>query len=127
MFVTWHTMVGRFIGVVLVLKEEADMEKDTVKLASIICPECYDVLQATENKFYQCSMGHKYTLQELIAEQNKKIEEFLWTVNRLIDERTDMLMLLVQQEPALSNLFEQQAINPRTAASITCELMQICK
>ena len=103
------------------------MEQNNIKLVSIICPECYGVLQAASNKLYECSMGHEYTLLELIAKHNKKIDEFLWTVDRLIDERTNLIMMLVQQEPALSNLFAHQAINASTAASITGQLLQSYK
>ncbi len=99
------------------------MEQNNIKLVSIICPECYGVLQVASNKFYKCSMGHEHTLLELIAKHNKKIDEFLWTVDRLIDERTTLIMLLAQQEPALSNLFAHQAISASPAAAITGQLV----
>lgn len=58
------------------------------------CPGCGGALwQVDKNSDmrFRCHTGHAYTAASLLAEQNKKIEETLWTALRMFEERKNLL------------------------------------
>lgn len=65
------------------------------------CPGCGGVLwQIKEGSFlrYRCYTGHSYTAASLLAEQNNKIEETMWTALRMFEERRNLLTTLAKDQ-----------------------------
>ncbi len=60
------------------------MEQDNTNLVSFPCPVCSGALQEVSNGVYQCSLGHRSNLQELIAKQNQTTEQNTINVNAKI-------------------------------------------
>jgi two-component system, chemotaxis family, protein-glutamate methylesterase/glutaminase len=59
------------------------------------CPGCGGVLWQMNQDIdlrFRCHTGHAYTAASLLAEQNKKIEETLWTALRMFEERKNLLV-----------------------------------
>jgi hypothetical protein len=103
------------------------MAPDNTNLVPFNCPVCNAVLQEVSQNIYQCPLGHIYSLQDLIANQHREIEKDLWTVYRSMTQRTNMLTMLAQQEPALNNDVEQQLLASTTAQTMVLGLLQMYK
>ena len=64
------------------------------------CPGCGGVLwQVDKDKDmrFRCHTGHAYTASSLLAEQNKKIEETMWTALRMFEERKNLLTKMANE------------------------------
>lgn len=63
------------------------------------CPGCggvlWEVFQGASMRF-RCHTGHSYTAPVLLAEQTAKIEETLWVVLRMLEERRNLLSKLAR-------------------------------
>ncbi len=61
------------------------------------CPGCggvlWEILQGSMLRF-RCHTGHSYTAPVLLAEQSAKVEETLWVVLRMLEERKNLLSKL---------------------------------
>lgn len=58
------------------------------------CPGCGGALWRLDKNSdlrFRCHTGHAYTAVSLLSEQNKKIEETLWTALRMFEERKNLL------------------------------------
>jgi two-component system chemotaxis response regulator CheB len=86
------------------------------------CPSCggplwewsHDGLQR-----YRCHVGHAFTQRALIEDQDEAFERALWVALRTLEERTNMLMSLAQNERDKSRhqsaaAYETQASESRT-------------
>ena len=65
------------------------------------CPGCGGVLwKIKENSLlrFRCFTGHAYTAASLLAEQNNKIEETMWTALRMFEERRNLLTTLAKDQ-----------------------------
>lgn len=64
------------------------------------CPGCGGVLWKISNGpkvRYRCHTGHAYTAEVLMAEQNRKIEETMWTALRMFEEKRNLLSTVASQ------------------------------
>lgn len=65
------------------------------------CPGCGGVLWNVEKgsvKRYRCHTGHAYTSAALLAGQNMRIEETMWTALRMFEERKNLLTTMAQSQ-----------------------------
>ncbi|MHA4844202.1 chemotaxis protein CheB [Flavitalea antarctica] len=65
------------------------------------CPDCGGRLWERKDNgliSYRCYTGHKYTEPELYRLQNKKLETALWISVRMMEEKTNLLLKLSDQE-----------------------------
>jgi two-component system, chemotaxis family, protein-glutamate methylesterase/glutaminase len=65
------------------------------------CPGCGGVLwkvQGGDGIRFRCHTGHAYTAVTLLAEQNRKLEETMWTALRMFEERKNLLMTMAQEQ-----------------------------
>lgn len=65
------------------------------------CPGCGGMLwKIEEGPFlrFRCFTGHAYTAAALLAEQNNKIEETMWTALRMFEERRNLLTTLAKDQ-----------------------------
>lgn len=69
------------------------------------CPGCGGVLWKMDEGSsirYRCHTGHAYTAASLLAEQNMKIEETMWTALRMFEERKNLLTTIAKQQSGAS-------------------------
>lgn len=72
---------------------DADREELLRRIASpapYICPECHGALWEIRDEAlirFRCRVGHAYTLESLLTEQDEVIEEALWSAVRALEER----------------------------------------
>jgi len=58
------------------------------------CPECGGVLWEVDRDHllhFRCRVGHAYTLQTLLADQDEAVEEAFWVALRALEERASLL------------------------------------
>lgn len=74
------------------------------------CPGCGGVLWQVDKKQdlrFRCHTGHAYTAAFLLAEQNKKIEETLWTALRMFEERKNLLTIMANENVGSKSALER--------------------
>jgi two-component system chemotaxis response regulator CheB len=66
-----------------------------------ICPECngplWDVNPSGE-PYFSCHVGHQYSPESLIQDQERQLEGALWSAVRLFDEQADLLKRLMKRD-----------------------------
>jgi two-component system chemotaxis response regulator CheB len=80
------------------------------------CPGCGGVLwKMNKNGLmrYRCHTGHAYTAASLLAEQNMKIEETMWTALRMFEERRNLMITMAkdQKGAAAKSALERASIS----------------
>lgn len=76
-------------------------ENSLGKLVSLTCPTCGGPLWELDEEAvgrYRCNVGHGFTRQTLIKEQNDAIERTLWIALRTLEERAKVQTKLARQE-----------------------------
>lgn len=77
------------------------------------CPGCGGVLweiKSDDALRYRCHTGHAYTAASLVAEQNMKIEETMWTALRMFEERRNLLLTISKtQKGSIAKLSIERA------------------
>ncbi|MCK0511627.1 chemotaxis protein CheB [Aromatoleum buckelii] len=61
--------------------------------APYVCPECHGALWEIRDDTlirFRCRVGHAYTLESLLTEQDEAIEEALWVAVRALEERATL-------------------------------------
>ena len=92
-------------------------ENDMGRPVPVGCPECGGPLWEVEEDAvtrYRCHVGHGYTAQTLIADQDAAVERALWAALRTMEERANMLRTMAGREAeagrsASAEGFEQRA------------------
>jgi len=95
------------------------------------CPECHGVLvQIQEGDIvrFRCHTGHAYSQEALLAEIEEIIEDGLWNVVRVMDEKTLLLRLMaqsnnVQPEHEVALRFLQKATDVEQRAQLVRQLV----
>ncbi|MDJ1505891.1 chemotaxis protein CheB [Xanthocytophaga agilis] len=65
-----------------------------------ICPDCGGPLWQMKHGNvvrYRCHAGHAYTAQTLLEDKDRQLEETLWMAMRILEERKNMLISMVNQ------------------------------
>lgn len=96
------------------------------------CPDCGGVLvQLREGEFmhYRCEVGHIYSPQTLLSQQNKGIEDTLWAALRSLEEKARLATRLAKhmrtRDYGLSaSRFEEQAQNARKHANTLRDILE---
>ena len=64
------------------------------RVAAVSCPDCGGSLTVsvlTNSLFFQCRIGHRYGLTELLAAKEEGLEARLWTAVTALEELTALL------------------------------------
>lgn len=56
---------------------------------------------------FRCHTGHAYTAASLLAKQNKKIEETMWTALRMFEERKNLLTQMANGKVGTKSALER--------------------
>lgn len=94
------------------------MEQNPSNLVPFTCPTCHGVLQAVGTRLYQCSIGHVYTLPELITGQAQTVEDALWMAFRTLEEQANVLTILAKNEQTEGHHATQTLLTERAAQAI---------
>ena len=92
------------------------------ELVPIVCPECQGAL--TETRYneliqYSCHVGHRYTLEAMLAEQSNSLESALWASVRALEESATLATRLAGSSSfEMSDRFEEKASTMRKYADI---------
>ncbi len=112
-----------------VAREDNALERGIMKLGELspyTCPECHGVLlKLKEGKLvrFRCHTGHAFSLNSLLAEVTKYIEDTLWSTLRAIEE-SELLMnhmadhLRQTNDSDAAELFLQKAEEARSRADL---------
>jgi two-component system chemotaxis response regulator CheB len=83
-----------------ILRREVDMDlgapediEATGKPSPFSCPECHGVLWEAKDPDllrFRCRVGHAYTAQSLVAEQDQAQEDALWAAMRSLEESASL-------------------------------------
>jgi two-component system chemotaxis response regulator CheB len=96
------------------------------------CPECGGVLEELENEQtlrFRCRVGHSYSPETLLAEQNLGVEKALWAAIRTLEEQAEFSDRLAsnsqrKKRPRLASRFSEKAQTSRQNADVLRELLQ---
>jgi two-component system chemotaxis response regulator CheB len=92
--------------------------------SALTCPECGGALwQVDDAKLinFQCHVGHRYSPESLVAEQDERVEAGLWTAVRLLEERAELRRRMADQTESaglasISESFAAQAVEAEEQA-----------
>jgi two-component system, chemotaxis family, protein-glutamate methylesterase/glutaminase len=118
-----------------IAREERALETGILNLGSMSpysCPECHGVLvQLQDGSFtrFRCHTGHAYSLSSLLAEVTESLENSLWSVLRLMDEKVLLLQHLAQhardqQDYKVAELAEHKAHDAVQSTQLMRELLR---
>lgn len=99
-----------------------DDQESSRELVPIVCPECQGAL--TETRYqeliqYSCHVGHRYTLEAMLAEQSNSLESALWASVRALEESATLAARLAGHSSSeMSTRFEEKARTMREYAEI---------
>jgi two-component system chemotaxis response regulator CheB len=71
--------------------------------SGLTCPDCGGALwQVAEGGLprFQCHVGHRYSPESLVVQQDGRIEQALWTAVRALEERAELRGRMASQTEA---------------------------
>ncbi|MFO1498194.1 MAG: chemotaxis protein CheB [Verrucomicrobiota bacterium] len=103
--------------------------------APLVCPECHGPLWEIRNGElvrYQCLVGHRYSLDNLLAGHAEGLEAALWTALRALEERVVLQRRLADQCRAAGRksgerMFQQRLIESEKHARTLRTILEKCK
>jgi two-component system chemotaxis response regulator CheB len=91
------------------------------------CPLCSGVLTEASNgnlHHFRCHVGHTFSLQGLVREQNEQMERALWAAVRALEESAALsLRLSVSETSDLRSRFGEKAKTERQQADLIREIL----
>lgn len=114
---------------VQVAREDNALERGILKLGEFspyTCPECHGVLLKLKQGNlirFRCHTGHAFSLNSLLAEVTKSIEDTLWNALRAIEEGELLISHMAQHmhqsnDSETAELFLQKASNAKRQAEL---------
>ena len=108
-----------------------DWQKITSHATDFTCPECSGALREIDDepiRRYRCRVGHAYSADDMIAAKGHRVEEALWIALQTLQERTQMLETLAEEDRRRgwernASGYEERARETRGAADRLRELM----
>jgi two-component system chemotaxis response regulator CheB len=103
--------------------------------APFTCPECsgpmWEFHQGKTQRF-QCLVGHRYTLENLLAAHADELETALWVALRVLEERINLQRRLAQQSNAAGRrrgmqLFQARVVENETHAKLLRKILEELK
>ena len=96
------------------------------------CPTCNGVLweiNEGNNTRYRCRVGHGFSSGALVAEQNRRLEEALWSACRALEENAALALRLARRatdahHESARQRFEQRAHYATERAALIRQILQ---
>ena len=103
--------------------QEEDMK--AFEHTNLTCPACRGPISESHKgtKEYRCRVGHRYSPQAYMAEEEETQERILWAAVVALEEGADVAQELALQEPVAKRLYAQRAENKVLAAGKIRELI----
>lgn len=79
---------------------EMDKLAQLAKPSTFTCPECHGTLWEVQDlrpHRFRCHTGHAYTASSLVALQDEKVEDALWSAMRALQEREMLLRKMAEE------------------------------
>ncbi len=83
------------------MMSDIDQLKKIAEHSDFVCPECGGGLWKIKNDpthRYRCHTGHVYTEKLLSDLQDEKIEESIWVSIRMLEEKSNLLLLMAKRD-----------------------------
>lgn len=77
-----------------------DIEESASQPSPFTCPECHGVLWRVDDpdlQRFRCRVGHGYSLESLLADEDNAVEAALWAAVRSLEERAVLLRHMAEQ------------------------------
>ena len=108
--------------------QEEDMEEvmKDFQRTELTCPDCRGPISESRNgtKEYRCRVGHRYSPQSYLANQEETQERTLWAALLALEEGVDVAReLATHSKPVAKRRYEQDAENKAHAAGKIRELI----
>ncbi len=108
----------------------ADMNSMLGPPSGLTCPDCGGALWQIEDGNlvrFQCHVGHHYSPESLVMQQDQRVENALWTAVRALEERAELRRRMASQTEAagLSAVSETFAEQARSAESQANEIRDV--
>ena len=105
------------------------------KVTGVSCPDCGGVLMVRPEGrdttlVFECRTGHTFDVPELVAAKEERLEEQLWSANRLLEELTQLLLDLAQrgaghgESPASIEAYRRRAARAKASADAVRSILQ---
>lgn len=130
--------VGRGPASTTVKEADVDSEPSGAVLAppfgppsGFVCPDCSGALFVVSEQpvlRFRCRIGHGWTADSLVAQQDVTVETALWTAVRTLQEKAELAERLAQRaaeesRPATADRFEESAREAHESARILRDLL----
>jgi len=108
----------------------ADLNATLGASSGLTCPDCGGALwQVTEGNLvrFQCHVGHHYSSDSLVTEQDDRVERALWTAVRTLEERAELRRRMANEIEAagLEAVSESFAAQARLAEEQANEIRDV--
>jgi two-component system chemotaxis response regulator CheB len=109
----------------------ADMNLKLGLASGLTCPDCGGALWQIQDRTlvrFQCHVGHHYSPDSLVTQQDDRVEKALWTAVRALEERADLRRRMASQTEAaglsaVSESFAEQAESAETEADVIRDVL----
>jgi two-component system chemotaxis response regulator CheB len=96
--------------------------------AEVVCPACHGVLTEVDLggfRHYRCHVGHAFSLDGLVGEQNEDVERALWSAARSLEEGAALSRRLsgTQASPDLRRRFAEKEQNLLRQAQLIRQIL----
>ncbi len=97
---------------------------------AFVCPECQGPLwEMRDGKLvrYQCQVGHRYSLENLLAAHSEELEAALWIALRTLEERVTLQRRLAEQSagaPEARRMFLTRARDNEKHAALLRQVLE---
>jgi len=106
-------------------RDIAQMISEFGRPSGLTCPDCGGALwqvDAANLAHFQCHVGHRYSPESLVMQQDERVEGAMWTAVRLLEERADLRRRMADQTEAaglaaVSESLTEQAIEAEEHAN----------
>ncbi|MGC4065269.1 MAG: hypothetical protein QM784_11600 [Polyangiaceae bacterium] len=97
-------------------------------VAELVCPTCQGLLteaQAGSFHHFRCHVGHTFSLETLVREQDESMERALWAAVRALDETAALSRRLsaIGQATELTQRFAERARTQHAQAELIRKLL----
>ncbi len=98
----------------------------------LTCPGCGGVLREYkqgERSYFECQVGHRYSVETMMVEQDRQVEEQLWGAVAMLRQKEEMMRTLASDARSLispgvdPSVFQKQAEDVREAYETLSNLL----
>lgn len=106
-------------------QQPSEEEMKNFEPTQLTCPNCRGPISASQSgvKEYRCRVGHRYSPQSYLAEQQETQERTLWAAVLALEEGADVARELATHSESTAKRYEQEAENKTNVAGKIREMI----